>query len=285
MERQGEENKMKRMQIGIEFHLEDMKVEAQQIADEIKNLNERLQLFYDVPVSYLIPDSAFLPPESIRFFYVDGNYVKAMLNGAASIGRITREDRMADRQILKAAADSSEEGSRQVRKQKVHKNHHERMVKGNAAGTGSRTGFLLRSSLVHGRKGISICGYAGQQPLGVLRLGTLMPDVMIGIFDGELTRLTISEPSCGLRFGCHGREGKNRVLSLKEPGKPVPEAYYDVKANEKGRLDILTAVGQIEKVLKEKGETGEKISSGIFAYEFLQAAQTAEFIKKQGDRR
>ncbi len=276
---------MKRMQTGIEFHLEDMKVEAEQIPEGIRNLYERLQLLYDVPVSYLIPEPLFLPPESIRFFYVDGNYVKAMLNGAASIGRLTRTERMADCQILKAAADSSEEGSRQIRQQKVHKNHHERMVKGNTGGADSRTGFLLRSSLVHSRKGISVCGFAGRQPLEILRLGTLTPDVMIGIFDGELTRLTISEPSCGLRFGCHGREGKNRVLSLKEPGKPVPEAYYDVKANEKGRLDILTAVGQIEKVLKEKGETGEKISSGIFAYEFLQAAQTAEFIKKQGDRR
>lgn len=254
---------------------------AEQIPEEIKSLHERLQLLYDVPMSYLIPEPSFLPPESIRFFYVDGNYVKAMLNGAASIGRITRTDQMADRLILKTASDNSEEGSAKIRLQKVHKNHHEKMIRGAALGTGVRTGFLLRSSVVNRRKGISICGFAGQEPLAVLRLETLAPDIMIGIFEGELTRLAIAEPSCGLRFGCHNREGKNRVLSLKEPGKPVPDACYDVKTNEKGRIDILSAVEQIENILKEKKETGEDISSGIFAYEFLKAAQKAEFLKKQ----
>lgn len=272
---------MKRMHIGTELYLEKMKVTEEQIPEKMENLNERLQLLYDVPMSYLIPEPSFLPPESIRFFYVDGNYVKAMLNGAASIGRITETDRMTDRLILKTASYSSEEGSGQIRLQKVHKNHHERMIRGVGERTGIRTGFLLRSSVVHRRKGISICGFAGQEPLTVLRLETLAPDIMIGIFEGELTRLAIAEPSCGLRFGCHSREGKNRVLSLKKPGKPVPDTFYDVKTNEKGRIDILSAVEQIENILKEKKETGECISSGIFAYEFLQAAQKAEFIKKQ----
>lgn len=271
---------MKRMHIGTEIYLEKMKVTAEQIPEKIKGLNERLQLLYGVPVSYLIPESSFLPPESIRFFYVDGNYIKAMLNGAASIDRITRTDRMADCLILKTASISSEESSGQIRMQKVHANHHERMIRGMAEGTGVRTGFLLRSSVVHRRKGISVCGFAGREALTMLRLETLAPDIMIGIFEGELTRLVIAEPSCGLRFGCHNREGKNRVLSIKEPGKPLPGACYDVKTNKKGRIDILSAVGQIEHILKEKKETEEGISSGVFAYEFLQAAQKAEFIKK-----
>lgn len=271
---------MKRMHAGIEYGLENMSVAEGQIPGEMRSLNERLQLLYDVPLSYLVPEPSFLPPESIRFFYVDGNYVSAMLNGASSIGRVTRTDRMADRMILRTASDSSRESSEKIRMQKVHKNHHEKMVRGTAGGTGVRTGFLLRSAVVHRRKGISICGFADQEPLAVLRLETLAPDIMIGIFEGELTRLVIAEPPCGLRFGCHSGKGQNRVLSLKEPGKPVPNACYDVKANARGRIDILSAVGQIEKVLKEKGETGERISSGIFAYEFLQAAQKAEFLKK-----
>ncbi len=268
------------MHIGVDLCLEDMEVTEEQIPVEIRDLNERLQLLYDVPVSYLIPDPSFLPPESIRFFYVDGNYIKAMLNGVASIGRITRTDRMADRLILETALNSSEEGSGQIRVQKVHTNHHERMVRGIAGGTGVRTGFLLRSSMVHSRKGISICGFEGQEALTMLRLETLTPDIMIGIFEGELTRLVIAEPSCALRFGCHSRERKNRILSLKEPGKPLPDACYDIKTNEMGRIDILSAVKQMEKTLKEKKETGKSISAGIFAYEFLQAAQKVEFLKK-----
>lgn len=276
---------MKRMHLGTKLYWGNLKVSAGQIPEEIKNLNERLQLLYDVPMSYLIPEPSFLPPESIRFFYIDRNYVKAMLNGASSIGRITKTDRMADCLILKTVSDISEKSSGQLRLQKVHKNHHGKMAGGMDKKPGIRTGFLLRSTLIHKRKGLSICGYAGQEPLSILRLETLAPDIMIGIFEGELTRLVIAEPSCGLRFGCQSPEWKNRVLSLKNPGEPIPDTFYDVKTNSKGRIDILSMAAQITHILKEKKEIEGNISSGIFAYEFLQAAQKAEFTKKLEEER
>src|SRR5262245_19805440 len=47
----------------------------------------RLRLLKGVPFNYLIPDEGMLPPESIRFFYLDMNWVDALLDGAFSIGR------------------------------------------------------------------------------------------------------------------------------------------------------------------------------------------------------
>ena len=46
-----------------------------------------LAVLKGVPFGYLVPDNAMLPPESIRFFVLDPNWINALLEGAASIGR------------------------------------------------------------------------------------------------------------------------------------------------------------------------------------------------------
>ena len=262
---------------------EGLSVESGQIPEAAASLNESLHLLYDVPVAYLVPEPAFLPPESIRFFYVDENYITAMLNGVTSIARHTEADKIVDGAVLPAAVNGAKLNARRLRRRKVHKNHHGQLAAAAADGSGIRTGFLLRSSLVHRRKGITICGFNGQQQLTTLRLDTLAPDIMIGIFDGELTSLSISEPPCGLRFGCHDSNRKKQMLSLKQPGTQIENAYCDIKSNTSGRIDILDAVEQMGKLLKDRGEIQEALSSHIFAYEFLLAAQKAVFYKKQGD--
>ena len=47
----------------------------------------RLLTLAGVPFGYLVPDEAMLPPESIRFFRLDENWVRALLDGAFSLGR------------------------------------------------------------------------------------------------------------------------------------------------------------------------------------------------------
>jgi hypothetical protein len=47
----------------------------------------RLLTLTGVPFQYLVPDEAMLPPESIRFFRLDDNWVQALLDGAFSLGR------------------------------------------------------------------------------------------------------------------------------------------------------------------------------------------------------
>ena len=46
-----------------------------------------LAMLQGVPFSYLVPDERMLPPESIRFFHVDQNWIDALIDGAFSIGR------------------------------------------------------------------------------------------------------------------------------------------------------------------------------------------------------
>lgn len=272
---------MKRMILNTRLLSENLEVDKSELPDEVTWLSTRLQLLYDVPLAYIIPEPSFLPPESIRFFYIDENFIKAMLNGATAIGRSQDVDKMADKVVLPAVIDHSRNESLGVRWSKVHKNHHKALSKMVSENADRRTGFLLRSSLVHRRKGIVVRGCCGGKELLALRLDMLAKDIMIGIFDGELTSLSISEPQCGLRFGCHGSDFENPVISLKDIGTPIKGEYYNLSVNNKGRADVMSAAKQINAALKSKKETDMDISSGIFAYELLLAAQKAEFLKKE----
>ncbi|KAH6844548.1 hypothetical protein B0I37DRAFT_377755 [Chaetomium sp. MPI-CAGE-AT-0009] len=54
-----------------------------------------------VPAHYLISDPSHLPHESLRFFYIDPNWVDAMIDGALSLANHNGEDR--DRVAIKCA--------------------------------------------------------------------------------------------------------------------------------------------------------------------------------------
>ncbi len=53
----------------------------------------RLRLLEGVPFAYLVPHDEMLPPESIRFFYINRNWTDAAVEGALSIGGVTSRDR------------------------------------------------------------------------------------------------------------------------------------------------------------------------------------------------
>ncbi|KAK6705450.1 hypothetical protein SNK05_009347 [Fusarium graminearum] len=60
------------------------------------------KMFLDgVPSHYLITDPSHLPEESLRFFYIDPNWVEALLDGALSLGNHRGDDR--DRVAIKEA--------------------------------------------------------------------------------------------------------------------------------------------------------------------------------------
>ena len=60
---------------------EHLREQADPVADWLANL----ALLYPVPFSHLVPDPRMLPVDSIRFFYVDPDWVDALEAGACSI--------------------------------------------------------------------------------------------------------------------------------------------------------------------------------------------------------
>ncbi len=52
-----------------------------------------LRLLVGVPFEYLVPDDRMLPPESIRFFYLDRSWTDRVVDGAVAVGQIgSREE-------------------------------------------------------------------------------------------------------------------------------------------------------------------------------------------------
>ena len=57
------------------------------LPDDVVTWFGSLAGLHGVPFSYLVPDERMLPPESIRFFHLDPNWIDALIDGAFSIGR------------------------------------------------------------------------------------------------------------------------------------------------------------------------------------------------------
>lgn len=52
----------------------------------------RLALLDNVPFQYLVPDERLLPQESLRFFHIDNNWIRALIDGVLSIGVESTKD-------------------------------------------------------------------------------------------------------------------------------------------------------------------------------------------------
>lgn len=70
------------------------------IPEEILNSLARWVLLYDVPFPYMAVREEMLPPESIRFFFLDKSYIAALLDGAMSLGRSYTIDYQHDCRVI-----------------------------------------------------------------------------------------------------------------------------------------------------------------------------------------
>lgn len=209
-------------------NLPEMK-EAAAVPEEVTSWLGRLVLLYGVPLHYLVPDEEMLPAESLRFFYLDPIWLQSLVQGACSIGNTGYGDTIVDR-AMNALVQPNQPGpdgqEGLVNKAVVGirdrlRNQHE--------GLGLRkreeglnwplTGFLLRSAVVEGWRGLEIMAYRilseeedkhwtdlsedrkAELQLTSLRIEQLSRDVMLGIFNGMMGRLVIRQPQEGLHFG------------------------------------------------------------------------------------
>lgn len=203
----------------------------------------RYSLLHDIPFRYLVPDSALLPPESIRFLTIDPAWIQALIEGALKAGgRGSRELSRASaavalagaqaqalsgqvravvrrRLIVGAAEVSAAEGSRGASSQAATP----------AADAGDRTvtGLLLRSEMVERWPGMKVRAWASASPADIppgadpsvieaarpdlvvplLRLECLGPSVLLALFDGQPRMLWLEEPHHAVQFGVERDQG------------------------------------------------------------------------------
>lgn len=67
----------------------------------IKDWFNKLLLLSPVPFNYLVPDEGLLPNHSLRLFKIDQLWLKALLDGAMSIGRLFESQQALQRTLIK----------------------------------------------------------------------------------------------------------------------------------------------------------------------------------------
>jgi hypothetical protein len=208
--------------------------ETYQIPNDIREwLGHRL-LLYAIPFNYLVPEEDMLPPESIRFFYLDPGWMKCLLEGACSVGRSSTVDEVLDQHLRNNFFNLAEEEAGELRPK----------ANGERGGQKKRlnwplTGFLIRSVVVEGwpglemkAKGVDALGNI-IDPLEPLRIDRLNPEIMLCIFNGKVTEIEIKQPPEGMHFGASPAGGNvYKKLHLRrlfaadpaEPGDQIPES-------------------------------------------------------------
>ncbi|QIK09689.1 hypothetical protein G7Z12_30165 [Streptomyces sp. ID38640] len=157
---------------------------------------DELTLLRRVPFHYLVPHPAMLPPESIRLFRVDGNWIEALLAGARDVGVHSSLDALADTALTAATE------CRRAR-------------------TGSSSpaaGLLIRSELVEAWPVFDLLATADGGPVGELRRDHPAPDTLLLLLDALPDEIVIREPGQGIHFGIDSNngDGDNSVINLRD---------------------------------------------------------------------
>jgi hypothetical protein len=222
-----------------------------------------LALCDGVPFEYLVPDPRMLPPESIRFFQVDPNWIASLVGGALSIGRRTG---------ARAAHDDLASGAVQA-------------AAGLEEDTSVASGFLIRSSVVQGWPHLHIDAYADggrRKKLSVDRVDVLAPTVLLCIVTGTapIALLDLQEPSDGAHFGVawtgSSQDAYTKELRNPTSGQPVdPRVPGEVSADR--TLDVVSLARAIQAKLIEAGLDGRTFTAAEFGLQMIEGVAKVTF--------
>jgi hypothetical protein len=184
-----------------------------------------LRLLVGVPFPYLVPDARLLPPESIRYFYLDRSWVDRLVDGALAVGKVGTREQAHHHQVgstLQQTLDLSERMVRPLQRRLAG------FQEAKAAADAERqpaqvvTGLLLRSALVSGWPHLEVRAFAGEGQLRTLRLERLAPAVLLALFEGLPTRVDLEEPHHGVQFGVTANpEGRLMVTVRQADGRAI----------------------------------------------------------------
>lgn len=186
----------------------------------------RLYLLYEVPFANLVADNRMLPKESIRFFYVDRNWLEVMLEGAMSLGIHHSRDELFSVITSDFVLEEVYKLIHTVRDMMLGIS----TVTPDDAGSGAFAGMLLRSAVVSGWPGMEVHAYhevnvnpdvagseepfvqSANRPMNLLRLSKLSDDVLLCLFPAVPAWIEIDQPKEGLHFGAQVNDDNQLVI-------------------------------------------------------------------------
>jgi len=260
--------------------------ENESIPPDITNWIGTLKLLVGVPINYIIPNINMLPPESIRFFYLDPNWIESLADGALSLCRVTNLDHQVDvfhYNMLHAQANKTVTNYRKnlFKSTKKSAGNTETEVNPN---TELLTGFILRSLVVKDYPGLEVNVYTqNKDELKICRLEKLAPDVLIGIVQGELYSLKIHQAPEALHFGIDfitedGKEFKKNLRTIDEGRIKESQKFIHFRDGDKKVLPISSLAKQMREDLSLPED---KFTSAEFALEMIEGLKLIEFSSDQ----
>lgn len=230
----------------------DFPVEVSQWFDELLSLEH-------VPFHYLVPREEMLENNSLRFFYVDVNWLECLLDGAFSVGRVTSADLTQDDKARSA---------------------------GHVPNATTYSGFLLRSPVVNGWPHLGVEAYTKAVPgngdipketpkAQCLRFDRVGEDLLLCIFEGEIKTIDIHEHPDTIHFGVETGDPskiatyKKAFRNVGDPGKVGQPLDLDWKSTDKRTLNI----SQLAKTKANANNSAE------FGVAMIEGAEKVRFVK------
>lgn len=249
------------------------------VADWLANLG----LLYPVPFSHLVPDPRLLPVESIRFFYVDPDWIDALQAGACSIAINHSADVAAFTTLHPQLTEAITQKTRQ-RSSRSFDNE------GTSAGRIKMSGMLIRSELVSNCPALVIAATSAGNPVNLHRNDCPSKNVRLCLFDGIPDAVSLAEPYQGLLFGVEDNGIVPRYVSgtAAQIGAQIQNAPHIPPQGYAGFLTTYCrsegGVVQVEKLASALGDaTGVKVGSGFgagdFAIQMVQAPERQSFFQ------
>jgi hypothetical protein len=255
--------------------------------NQVVNWLGRLSMLYGVPFNNIVADARLLPEESLRFFYLDANWMTALRDGALSIAQHSSRDTyysQSTRSLIDAGIDQAMATYRSTL-----------LGEDSEPGTDGIThvsGFVMRSAIVSGWPGLSVQGLdAAGNALKVLRQDHVSDDVLLVLFWGSPTKLLLTEPQEGFRFGVN-QVGQIELRSLTQGdalGDPVGELHirnmdgadgYCMRTDTQGRvLNINPSDGTslIKSIAQAIGVAESAVGPAAFALQMVNAPMRQTF--------
>ena len=184
-----------------------LSVDPPPLSENVQEWFRNLAALQGIPFNYLVPDERMLPPESIRFFYLDPNWMDALIDGAFSVGRAAVSSRSLETQhahsVRRLARDCARRGAANRRRAAP-------ATLDAQQSPGTVTGFLIRSQAVSGWPNLRIVGFSDSEaanPIDPIRISPLSSDTLMCLFNGEVASMFVREPPEQLHHGVEGRRG------------------------------------------------------------------------------
>jgi hypothetical protein len=243
----------------------------QAASDELNTICEwlaQLYLLNGVPFNNLVPDEGLLPAESIRYFYLDRNWLEVMLDGALSIGVQSSRDVWHWEALHGFLLDKLYDWIPAM------KNH-----------AGTLAGLLLRSSVVSGWPGLEVRAYAasngesGSGKVELLRMDRLSENVLLCIFNQVPAWIEFNEPREGLHFGVQKGSDKEFINLRGLDGTPSI-LTADTKCDENRKLNIPVLKADIKTKLGL--DINLVLSPADFALQMVKAPEKMVFQNRLG---